>query len=57
MPRVAEVVWCTTISSTLTSTRLSGAGLIPGDGFNELFGSEHGDDIFYSVLGNLVLVY
>jgi hypothetical protein len=37
--------------------RLSGAGLIPGDGFDELFGSEDDDDIFYSVLANIVLVY
>ena len=37
--------------------RLSGAGLIPGDGFEELFGSKGDDDIFYSVLANIVLVY
>jgi len=37
--------------------RLSGAALVPGDGTDDLFGSKDGDDIFYSVLGNIVLVY
>lgn len=37
--------------------RLSGAALVPGDGTDELFGSKADDDIFYSVLGNIVLVY
>lgn len=37
--------------------RLSGAALVPGDGFDDLYGSEDDDDIFYSVLGNIVLVY
>jgi hypothetical protein len=35
--------------------RLSGAFLIPGDGFKDLF--ETDDDVFFSVLGNLVLAY
>jgi hypothetical protein len=30
---------------------------MPGDGTEELFGSKDDDDIFYSVLGNVVLVY
>lgn len=37
--------------------RLSGAVLLPGDGFDELYGSKDDDDFFYSVLGNLVLAY
>ena len=37
--------------------RLSGAVLLPGDGFKELFGAEDNDDFFYSILGNIVLTY
>lgn len=37
--------------------RLSGAALIAGEGTDDLFGSEKDDDIFYSVLGNIVLTY
>lgn len=37
--------------------RLSGAALIPGQGTDDLYGSEKDDDFFYSVLGNLVLTY
>lgn len=33
--------------------RLSGAVLLPGDGFEQMFG----DEVLYSVLGNLVLAY
>lgn len=35
--------------------RLSAAGLFPGDGFKDLYGDKH--DVYYSVLGNLVLSY
>ena len=35
--------------------RLSGAALIPGDGFKDLF--ETDQEVFYSVLANLVLSY
>ncbi len=35
--------------------RLSGAALIPGAGFKDLYGSKH--DAYYSVLANLVLSY
>lgn len=37
--------------------RLSGAALVPGQGFDELFGSEEELDAFYSVLFNAVLSY
>ena len=37
--------------------RLSGAALIPGDGFNDIYGAENGRDFYYSVLANLVLTY
>jgi hypothetical protein len=37
--------------------RLSGAVLLPGSGFNDLYGSQGDDDYYYSVLGNLVLTY
>lgn len=37
--------------------RLSGAALLPGDGFNELFGNEEDEDAYYSVLFNAVLSY
>lgn len=40
--------------------RLSGAVLVPGDGFDALFASASDsgtDDFFYSILGNLVLAY
>ncbi|NKC16356.1 MAG: hypothetical protein GKR94_30360 [Gammaproteobacteria bacterium] len=33
--------------------RLSGAALIPGTGYEQLFG----DDVAYSVLGNVILMY
>ena len=35
--------------------RLSAAALIPGDGFDDLYGNEA--DTPYSILANLVLVY
>ncbi len=37
--------------------RLSGALLLPGDGFRDLFDMEGGDGAYYSVLANLVLTY
>jgi hypothetical protein len=39
--------------------RLSGAVLLPGDGFDELYGSKSkgDDDYLYSILGNFVLTY
>lgn len=37
--------------------RLSGAALLAGDGFKELYGAKDTDDVFYSVLANLVLTY
>ena len=52
----AAAIWRPFLNQNVV-LRLSGAGLIPGDGFDELFGSEDDDDIFYSVLANIVLVY
>ena len=52
----AAAIWRPFLNQNVV-LRLSGAGLIPGDGFEELFGSEDDDDIFYSVLANIVLVY
>ena len=37
--------------------RLSGAMLLPGQGFDDLYGSSNDADLFYSVLGNIVLTY
>ena len=37
--------------------RLSGAVLLPGQGFDDLYGAEDNDDYFYSVLANIVLTY
>ena len=37
--------------------RLSGAALIPGQGFKDIYGSEDGRDLYYSVLANLILTY
>ena len=37
--------------------RLSGATLVPGEGFDQLFGSEEELDAYYSVLFNAVLSY
>ena len=42
--------------------RLSGAALFAGDGFKQLFASEENPsgidkDIFYSVLGNIIVTY
>ncbi len=37
--------------------RLSGAALIAGDGFQDLFDNRGGDNVYYSVLANAVLTY
>ena len=37
--------------------RLSGAVLLPGEGFDDLYGAEDNDDYFYSILGNITLTY
>ena len=37
--------------------RLSGATLLPGDGFKALFANSQGRDAYYSVLLNAVLTY
>lgn len=37
--------------------RLSGAVLVPGQGFDDLYGAEDGRDLYYSVLANLILTY
>jgi hypothetical protein len=50
----ASAIWRPFMSQNIVF-RLSGAVLIPGDGFKDLF--ETDDDVFFSVLGNLVLAY
>jgi hypothetical protein len=52
----AATIWRPFLNQNVV-VRLSGAALLPGQGFDDLFGSKGDDDIFYSVLGNLVLVY
>jgi hypothetical protein len=37
--------------------RLSGAALIPGDGFDDLYAAEDREDVYYSILGNVILTY
>jgi hypothetical protein len=37
--------------------RLSGAVLLPGDSFEQLYGASNTDDYYYSVLANAVLTY
>ncbi len=37
--------------------RLSGAALVPGDGFNDLYADGGGRDVQYSVLANIILTY
>jgi hypothetical protein len=38
-------------------TRLSVAGLVPGEGFRELFGNEPRHSVYYSVLANVTLAF
>ncbi len=52
----AATIWRPFLNQNIV-LRLSGAALVPGDGSKELFGSEDGDNIVYSVLGNIVLTY
>ena len=55
----ASVIWRPFLNQNIV-LRLSGATLIAGEGFEELFGSrdeDMEDDVLYSVLANLVLVY
>jgi hypothetical protein len=37
--------------------RLSGAVLLPGDSFEQLYGATNTDGYYYSVLANAVLTY
>lgn len=37
--------------------RLSGAALVPGQGFNDLYAAQGERDLYYSVLANIVLTY
>jgi hypothetical protein len=37
--------------------RLSGAMLLPGQGFDDLYSASNDADLYYSVLGNIVLTY
>ena len=52
----AATIWRPFLNQNVV-LRLSGAALVPGDGTEELFGSKDDDDIFYSVLANIVLTY
>ena len=49
-----SLIWRPFMSQNIVA-RLSGAALIPGDGFDDLFGEE--SDTPYSVLFNLTLTY
>ena len=52
----AAVIWRPFFSQNIVF-RLSGAVLIAGDGFKNLFATDRSQDVFYSVLANLVLSY
>lgn len=52
----AAVIWRPFFSQNIVF-RLSGAMLIAGDGFKNLFETDRSQDVFYSVLANLVLSY
>ena len=52
----AAVIWRPFFSQNIVF-RLSGAVLIAGDGFKNLFETDRSQDVFYSVLANLVLSY
>ncbi|HET6518562.1 MAG TPA: hypothetical protein VFG47_01920 [Geminicoccaceae bacterium] len=52
----SAVIWRPLLNQNIV-LRLSGAVLLPGDGFDDLFGSEDDDDFFYSVLANVVITY
>jgi len=54
--RPTAAIWRPLLNQNIV-LRLSGAVLLPGDGFKELFGAEDNDDFFYSILGNIVLTY
>jgi hypothetical protein len=50
----AAIIWRPFMSQNVVF-RLSGATLLPGQGFKDLYATD--DDFFYSVLANLVLTY
>ncbi len=52
----AAAIWRPFLNQNVV-LRLSGAALLPGQGIEDLYGTEDDDKIFYSVLGNIVLTY
>jgi hypothetical protein len=52
----AATIWRPLLNQNVI-LRLSGAVLLPGQGFDDLFGAQGDDDFYYSVLANLVLAY
>ena len=52
----AAAIWRPWLNQNVV-LRLSGATLLPGKGFDDLYGSKGDDEFFYSVLGNIVLNY
>lgn len=52
----AAAIWRPFLNQNVV-LRLSGAALLAGDGFKQLYGAQDTDDWFYSVLANIVLTY
>ncbi len=53
----AALIWRPLFTQNIVF-RLSGAALFAGEGFQDLYGEQEGDDdVYYSVLANLVLTY
>ena len=52
----AAAVWRPRANQNIV-LRLSGAVLVPGSGFRDLFDNQNGQRNYYSVLGNLILSY
>lgn len=52
----AAAIWRPFLNQNVV-LRLSGAALLAGDGFKQLYGARDTDDWFYSVLANIVLTY
>ena len=52
----AAAIWRPRATQNLVF-RLSGAALLAGDGFRDLFASTGGDKAYYSVLANVILSY
>jgi hypothetical protein len=52
----AAAIWRPFLNQNVV-LRLSGAMLFAGDGFKQLYGAQDDEDVFYSVLANVVLTY